>query len=552
MIMKRGKLIFVITLVFAFSCTKTNIKNKSTSQKAIEDFRYFVELLEDTHIDPYTAIGGKLNFAIRTSEFEQKINNKQFSEEEFPALLNEFISYLGDNHTWIDTRNTDNEETHKQLPFYCKPTNDAIYIDAIKKTHQNLYGAQLLSIENISIDSLLTLSSRLQPAENQSNLRINLCRQLTSYTTIKRLVPIKDSTLMFSLVTANMDTVKQSFRFMPNNHLNQIEWTQKPRNLKIQRSGIFSYQYLDDRKSMMYFSLREMFAQEVIEMMRANNANHGNWATSMLWYYPKLKAMKDKEEAIKSIPYFSESFRDMLEEMKAHKSKYLILDLTDNPGGYSELAIPALYMMYGDKCFSDEIKTKYIRRISQLYLDKYGQTLDQFNKKNGTNYRVGEYVLPESRTNNTDSNTLKKRIDYFEKLQKNNFGWKKYIDDLNGKAIYTPEVIVLTSAKTNSAAFHFLNSLYKLDRITVIGTAPMQAGNTPMEGTEFELPHSKTTGSISNSYQVLFPLTDEKAKIFNPDFPLTWQKLREKGMSSTSNIELAVDVINSGAINCPN
>jgi len=545
-------LIFIMLVTQVLYVYGQSNTNTLTKQKAVEDFCYFVDLLESTHVDPYKPIGGKLNFEVRVAQYKKKIEKSVDDKGDLSMLINEFVAYLKDNHTRIDTNKNTDWSKNKQLPFYCKSTEDAIYINAIKNDFSNLYGAKIISINNLKIDSLLILSSQLQTAENTSNLKANLCRQIINLNTAQRLFSNLDSSLVFCLVSENLDTIQQKFDFLTNQELRQLKWKQKPKNIKVNTSGIFSHQFLDNEKDIMYFRMREMFAQEVVEMIDASNANHGNWVSSMLRYYPKLRRMKDKEKAIKQMPYFSEAFRNMLDEMKDHKSEYLILDLSDNPGGYSSLVTPALYMMYGDTCFSRAVDRKGVLRVSELFLDKYDITIEEYNKRHGTSFNIGDYNISDFTDVQTSENCLDRRKKYLENLVQNGYGWSKYIDDLNGKAIYTPKIIVITSAGTNSAAFHFLYSLYKIDNITVIGTSPKQAGNTPMEGTPLELPNSGITGSISNSYQILFPTNDEKAEIFTPDFPITWQDLQKKEMSSTSTIEIAVEFINNEKLQPPN
>ena len=69
-----------------------------------------------------------------------------------------------------------------------------------------------------------------------------------------------------------------------------------------------------------------------------------------------------------------------------------------------------------------------------------------------------------------------------------------------------------------------------------------------MESTPFTLPNSRIEGSISNSYQVLFPNRDKKAEIFIPDFPLNWIDLQKKGVSTTAPLEIVLELIEKGMI----
>lgn len=535
-------IVFNLQVLFLYGQNKPDTIN---TESAIQDFHYFVELLEKTHVDPYSSVGGILNFKIRVAQFEDKIR-ESLKVTDLATILSEFLSYLNDNHTYIRTDNID-WTTNKQLPFFCDVASDCIYIKAIKEEYANLYGAKIISINNMNLDTLLIISANLQSSENISNLKANLCWQIVNKQLAENLFKTSKDTVFFKLLTLNQDTIQQNFYYQSQQELNRHEWYKKPINIDIDNSGIFSFQFVDDNKQIMYYRLDEMFAQEVVEMIEANNANHGNWISSILnRYYPDLNNI---ENGVNSIPYFTNSFKEMLNKMRNNHSKYLILDLSKNGGGYSALAIPALYMMFGDSCFSTSNERKYVTRISQLYLDKYKMTIDDYNSQQKSNYKIGDYNLgdlltPDQQVESNQNNRLK----YFEYLEQNNFGWAKFIKDFGGTPIYKPQIIVLISAQTNSAAYHFLYDLYKLGNITTIGIAAKQAGNTFMEATPFVLPNTRIVGSISNSYQVMFPHNDNKSKLFEPDFPINWIDFQKKGMSVTSNLEIAIDLIKQGLI----
>ena len=246
------------------------------------------------------------------------------------------------------------------------------------------------------------------------------------------------------------------------------------------------------------------------------------------------------------IPYITKDFKLALLKMKKSKANFLILDLTRNPGGFSSLADPLLYLMYGYHSFSNKKDWVYVRKISNLLMNKYQTNIENYNKKHNTKYKIGDLTNTFVIKNNKreSKNKLKGKLKkYLAELNRNGFTWIKFINDLNGKAIYSPKVIVLTSTTTNSAAFHFLHSLHCLDKITVIGVAPKQAGNTFMESTSFELSKTKVKGSISNSYQILYNKDNPKSRIYTPNVQLTWKKLKELEFITNAELELALSYI---------
>lgn len=520
-----------------------NLNCPLDKQSLIDDYDCFVKLLEDTHVDPYTPIGGRLNFNIRVADYKRKLYDSKCSETEFPGFLSEFVSYLDDNHTKISVENKD-FNTNKSLPFVCGVTTDGIYIQSVREEYKKWYGAKILAVNDCSIEGLYQNSRNLETSENVSNLKANLAFQIVHHRLFQKVFHSLKDSVRLKMVTVNLDTVYHTFNYLAAEELNRLKWFVKPANIKIDKTGIFNYQFVDSGNKIMYFRLDEMFSQEALELIKLNHANHGNWPVSMLRYYPDLNAMNDKEAALKRIPYLSDIFKQALIKMKEKQSEYLILDLSQNGGGYSEITTPLLYMLFGDRCFSIRREAKRARKISQLFLDKYHLTIEEYNAEHRTNYKVGDYEIDDFiEKKDLNESNASRRQHYLAYLNDNRLNWGRYLDDVNGHAICSPKIIVLTSASTNSAAYHFLCDLYRLDKIKVVGVAPKQAGNTPMEGTPFVLPKSKVKGTISNSYQRLFEDSDEKAKIFTPDYPLNWIDFQKRNLSSSTMLEVALERI---------
>ena len=534
--------IYLSILLLSTSVSAQN--NQLTKEQMLEDFQYYVDLLEKTHVDPYTPIGGKVAFKVRVKEFENRITKLPNSVSDFSLLLTEFISFLKDNHTNFSIHNNTGGSKIKKMPFLFGSTTDELFIRAVKEPFAELYGAKLLSVNDIETHQLLKEVLKFRSSENKSNTTHNLGAALVSQNTANLLLSDSGYRYTFRFVTLEQDTIEREIKMFPQSELSRMKWHTMHRNKIVNSSGIFSYEFIDREEKIMYYRVDEMFSQEVVQMMKAYKAKHGNWVKQMYRYYPNIEE-KYGEKAHEYFPYFSESFYNMLLEMKKKKSDFLILDLSRNGGGYSEMAIPAMYMLAGDNFFNNQSDEKRVTRVSELYLNKYSISIDDYSKQQARKYKIGDYNTSGFFAKQRDENKKEK---YFKRLKKNKFGWLKFIQDLDGEPIYSPKIVVLTSENTNSAAFHFLTYLYKHLDIKVVGVAPMQAGNTPMENTPFHLPNSKINGSISNSYQYLYSLDDPKAKLFLPDFPVTWKEIQEKDAGRFSILEIALDLIRNGKI----
>ena len=109
---------------------------------------------------------------------------------------------------------------------------------------------------------------------------------------------------------------------------------------------------------------------------------------------------------------------------------------------------------------------------------------------------------------------------------------------------YIPKnIIVLSSPKTFSAAFHFVYFLQKLGKTKILGVASRQAGNSFMETTHFQLPETKLTGSISNAKQILFKNEPQLGKLLKPAIEMKWKDYKKYNFDKNAEILKAIELI---------
>lgn len=224
--------------------------------------------------------------------------------------------------------------------------------------------------------------------------------------------------------------------------------------------------------------------------------------------------------------------------MKREKSSDLINDLRGNGGGWTPIALPTLYQLFGDKYLQTDMQTHYYRFISPLYLQKIGKTLEEFNRQTRYKYEYGDYTFDDLPSEQVPLDTLRSQF-----IANCLSCVKEDLQSLEGKPLYTPKnLYVLTDEKTFSAAFHYAFFLWKMGA-TLVGVPSRQAPNTYMEQTPFELPHTRLKGSISNSIQIFLPEKDKRAKIFFPDRMLSYEDYKKYGFDQQSEIMFLLDYI---------
>ncbi|MDL2212550.1 hypothetical protein LJC72_09345 [Bacteroides sp. OttesenSCG-928-D19] len=518
----------ILFLLLAIATTARGQESKTTNNPYTSDLNIFIQYLEETHPDPYTAFGGKVNFKHEAqtlrSKMEQVTDIHQFRE-----MLTEFIAKLEDGHTFITPAGaTNNQEIEKYLPLVFKIATDALFIESASKEYLPYIGSKLLAVNNIPVDVLLHEIRRFGSIENQYGAMFNLCNRLANQKNAQKLLGET------SVIELTLQNTKDEIYNLSVNYTEYPDWAHYESTITIDRDNELLYCKIMEKENVAYLAWNSVVAREVIEDINPDNPqfeNMINWAYSAM----RKKRPENNNEAIDNIPELYGTFFSLLKEMKSKKMEYLIIDLRKNSGGMTPLCMPLLYMLYGNDYLNYHSDAQYNRLLSPLLLKKWNlSSIEDYNKSNGSDYSVGDY-------------TFGKLFSTFPTTYHNGIG-KQYTENLHGIPVYKPHVIVLCSPQTFSAAYHFIYYLTEIGHATVVGVPSRQAGNSFMETTAFKLPHTKIEGSISNSVQLMFPGNAEKGKVFMPDFPMMWKDYAKYNFDRNVEILYSIDLINSGKI----
>jgi hypothetical protein len=317
---------------------------------------------------------------------------------------------------------------------------------------------KLQAVNGISIDSLLQKVQLLEPCENIYGAYSSLRKMLPSQNLAQRVLPDIEENITCELLSPS--GAQESVSFQYNNDGKSKIWKRFPTAIKkvSNDSVLFAYHFTDESKNIAYFQFNGTYSREVFEFMKAYNMDYrGQLDNIYNKYFPANLKPADDNEAIESLPSLTKMFWDMLSEMKENKSKYLIIDLRLNGGGWTQITFPTLYMLCGDKYFSYDSKIEYNTRISQLWLNKYKITLEAFNHDNNTSYKLGDYRFGYFMARDTSKSASQLREEYINSLASGAISGAEMLRGLNGDALYSPKIIVLTSPLTFRAAFHFGN-----------------------------------------------------------------------------------------------
>ncbi|MCK9617009.1 MAG: S41 family peptidase [Lentimicrobiaceae bacterium] len=531
-----NRLVLILLLI---STLKIQAQQTENSNIYLMDFDYFIENLIATHPDPFTAFGNEIGFYGEKQKIKEEIK-KISTDDEFVFILNKFVSRLEDGHTFINKSSKSKNSEVKNLPVSFKVASDKLFVQNTTKEYKSLIGKPVVSINNIPIDSLLAKVKLYYPTENISGSYFNLINILKSNVSAQEFFDDNLNTLKLTFKGAD------SVQSVVISYVDTLNWLTQESSVTIpNQNGWINCSMIGKDKKIAYFQWNSMVSRELLEHIVQENPK--NIEGSLQWIYGGMlrdKRTGDVKKDINQIPAVYEQFYLMLQEMKVKGSKYLIIDLRNNNGGYTSLTEPLLYILFGEKYLNFDFNAEYIVKMSPLFLRKYGITIDQYNNSNNTDYMIGDYI--SSDFGNIQGNSHAEKVEHVEN------GYYGFGKDFVRKSINLnckPQIVILTSINTFSAAYHFTYFLKRIGNTKIIGVAPRQAGNSFMESTPFELPNTKITGSISNSVQILYKKDTETGKLLHPDFEMTWKEFSEYQFNKDAEVLKAIELIETEKIN---
>lgn len=535
----RLKVLFLLLCIF---CVSLKAQETNPSKIYIDDFDTFITMLEQTHPDPYTVYGGKVEFNRTVQRYREEIL-KTTDQDRFYYLLNRFLSTLKDGHTTVNNPRSNTTANGRNLPVKFKVAADGMFISSAAAEYEKYIGCRLTAINNISIDSLLVLTGQIKASENLYGTYSNLVSFLRDNNSAANLFGGENTGLRLSL--KNKDNTSHNIEVPFKDKTDFI--ANKSKLALSKPNGLLYWQMIGAEKDVCYFAWNSTASREMVEQVKRDAPKYLEANLNSIYRsLPEMKRPENAEEAIQYIPSVFEQFSAALAEMKTKKSEYLIIDLRYNGGGMAPLMRPLLYMLYGDKFLDYDFNIEYDRLLSPLLLKKMGfNSIDEYNKQYNTTNRIGDYqfnlYLPSGKDMSFEEKRSLKNLTYF------GLG-ARYVEKLNGKAIYTPKIIVLTSPATFSAAHQFACILQRLADIKIVGVPSKQSGNSFMEVTPFELPNTHLTGGISNAVQIFFPGNPSKANILMPDFAMNWQDYIKFDFDENAEILYSLELITNNAL----
>ena len=510
------------------------------SKKEIyQDIRYLLNLIQNVHPDPYSGFGGRVPFQLEAQRIMKSIPDEGLSSQDLYNLLRPFFGKMGDGHSNIYNPGKQAGRTENFcLPVYFSVANDAIFISQAHKSYRDLIGYRLIEVNGKSLAELREAVRDFVSAENIFAASRWLIRLLVSNRTIGLLVPDVKAEVHLLLLKPTGEEIRRSLPLsMSRNVWGSEDWIfNRWDDLPVNDLPFYSHLWKD--RNTAYLRIKTVMAREAFEIMRANKRSD---LDSRLESFYKNTLKKSKpgslNDAIAGVPSLTETVALLLNEMKRLRMKHLIIDLKSNDGGWSAIAKPMFYMLFGDKFFSED-PVQFATRISEQYLELFQLELKSLSKNDNTEYELGDLRTELLSIKKTGQ---ERREEYISDLRQDNLSFLAFIENLDGIPLYTPEIYVITDPGTFSAAFDMMFHLWRMGA-KIVGIPPSQSPRTFVDPSTFELPNTKLAVSISRT-SVVYKGVPEVDRVFQIDYPMNWPDFHRYNFDRLSEVLYVLDLI---------
>jgi hypothetical protein len=487
----------------------------------MQDARQLADVLESTHPDPYIRGGGKIAFHRRLHQLLKAIPEEGMTRDEFVRLLRPFVAAVGDGHTNIWDAYVVSRSAPGGVPLGLDIVEESLYVAGVPhEEDRDLLGALLVSVEGVPLAELCERQKRLRGSENEYYvLQVLAVESLWYRPFMEDLLPEwEDTSRVRVQLQLSSGEIRQIGFDLPVT-MNRTTLHSPKSQVSLPRYSGFHYHFLDAESKIAYLCVSDMMSyREAYEI----------WALA--------GTRPSTEESRARSPSATETFRDMVVEMKEAGTETLIVDLRDNDGGHSLLSDILLYFLYGKEDFV-AVKTYTpaagggeIRRYSHLYFEGCeNQSIEGLNAERTVPLVEGDYCFDDDFTNDEEKvrNLLQESEvpAFLDRWINRSATFYSEFQSGTYAGYYRPQrILVLVNPRTFSSGFTMARHLY-LAGATLVGTHSGQASNCFGEMMQWKLEHTKIGGGISGSYYNAFPNNPELGRVLPMHYPLTYEKL---------------------------
>ncbi len=547
-----GCVLFVIVCIDPLvSLYQRELGKKISRDYLVKDVRQLVQVLETAHPDPYFHGGGKIAFHRRMQNVIRAIPVKGMTKIEFYRLLCPFVAAVGDGHTSLNAPYWLSRSSPGGIPLYFKVVEDNFYVGEVPDSaYYDLIGSVLVAVEGIEVSELMQRQSRMKGCDNEYQVMRNLGYDgsLWHRDHLEHLLPEWKKRDSIRVALRDPAGTPKEWR-LPLNTKTTYPLISPASSLELPsiKKSNYVYKFLDSQKKTILLLIENMHTyRETFEMgVALGGERRRNLARRLYEQFNEKSAPMDFEEVIAGIPSATELFRELVHVMKETGTENLIIDLRRNEGGNAFISTMFYYFLYGKERMIDfsESKSIFIKKYSEYFWDQYpARDLDEINKHQPMALTENDYDFsnfPEPGKQFSREEALRMIED--EARLTSTF-WKEYQSG-EFAGYYRPKnIVILCSPITVSSGYAFMYDHYTAGAL-VVGTPSSQAGNNFGAWLGFKLKNSGLRGGVSHLYVTHFRDDPEMGRVFQPQYELTYEKLKFYNFDPNAEILYALEVL---------
>ena len=519
-----------------------------SQQEIREDVLQLAQLLVESHPDPYAAGGGPLAFHRRVADILEAVPENGLTAQQLLRRVRPLVASLQDGHTSI--REPETSSAPQPRPWVVwEPVEEQLVLTGVYRlADRPLLGARLTLLEGVPFAELVQRVSQLRGCDNIYQQLITLAMAFSDPGLLTEILKYDSLPCSLQLTLLLPDGTEHELELPLSEKApgEVMTPTSSVSTLPTLNAAQLGWSFLDPQRrvaclratSMMHYREAFEFSQTIGNQMHLDF--HLDATTRLVMQEPLPESV---EARISVLPSATALLLDLFTAMREANSTHLIVDVRHCPGGNSIFASMLVYFLYGVTGLLDADEGYQIKRYSPLYFENYQNALPESLQREMQN---GGYDFSDEqawqRLQQTGI-TPEERQRSYEQLQQY-FSWMPtfaaLFEQRQGEKIWTPDVLVLTSADTYSAGFDVAVALLSYGA-RIIGVSSAQAGNCFIDALFYRLKHSRLEGSISFKRSLSFPNDLERGKLLRPTHELTYEYLASQRFDPHATISLALE-----------
>jgi hypothetical protein len=200
--------------------------------QAVKDAKTFLSLLESTHADPYTNLGGKVAFKRRAQQLVKDIPAEGLTVGELGDRLSAFIVPLKDGHTRLSGASRERwVDPSPRLPVEFGVASDGMWVEGSDLPElKDVRGYKLVAVNGHAVPDMLDLVNAQLSLENIYGSYAGLDLVLHSYKRLKNVLPSLEqaSGVTYTLASPQGTTVQKTVHWGGEHPEDAENWSDKP------------------------------------------------------------------------------------------------------------------------------------------------------------------------------------------------------------------------------------------------------------------------------------------------------------------------------------